>query len=281
MAIGRGAKNKNFSFLFDKSIALVRHALQGCLDGDGHYRKRYNKSVPYFECNLKSCSKRLIYDFISLCKIKFGADVSYEQGMNPSRQIEGRELAPSAYYRATIYGKANLDKVLGDNIQCHCNPFLMDMDYDAIGSHKYSRKHASSGIVITSIEEVGTQDVVDVTLDDTSNHVFMTKFGVLSHNCGGGEPTSHPDFLEILRLCKDLGIVPNFTTRNINWFRNEKNVEVFKECCGSVAFSIDHSYGTLHEIMPIVEYWDLENYASIQCIDTIGIGKVLRNWRKN
>jgi len=97
----------------------------------------------------------------------------------------------------------------------------------------------------------------------------LSKLQVFEVALGGGETTLHPDFLEILKLCKDLGIVPNFTTRNINWFRNEKNVEVFKECCGSVAFSIDHVYGILHEIMPIVKYWDLEDYVSIQCIDTI------------
>ena len=41
---------------------------------------------------------------------------------------------------------------------------------------------------------------------------------VLEIALGGGCPTHHPDFHRILREVKGRGIVPNFTTRNYNWF---------------------------------------------------------------
>ncbi len=54
---------------------------------------------------------------------------------------------------------------------------------------------------------------------------------------GGGEPTSHPDFLLMLRHAKQLGITPNFTTRNVPWVK-----EHWKELCEvtrAIAVSVD------------------------------------------
>jgi uncharacterized radical SAM superfamily Fe-S cluster-containing enzyme len=41
--------------------------------------------------------------------------------------------------------------------------------------------------------------------------------GVFEVAIGGGEPTEHPDFVEILRAFRDAGVVPNFTTRNVDY----------------------------------------------------------------
>lgn len=56
---------------------------------------------------------------------------------------------------------------------------------------------------------------------------------------GGGEPTGHPDFIEILKTFYDLGIQPNYTT---NGMFSESDVELeilkaTKEYCGGVAVS--------------------------------------------
>jgi organic radical activating enzyme len=55
---------------------------------------------------------------------------------------------------------------------------------------------------------------------------------------GGGEPTLHPDFLNILTYAGERGITPSFSTRNLSWF-TAKNVEIFKKFCGAFAYSID------------------------------------------
>lgn len=71
-------------------------------------------------------------------------------------------------------------------------------------------------------------------------------FGPMSENerpfqfaYGGGEPTSHPDFTEILRVTKSLGIEPNYTTNGM--FIDSNNYSEImlatKKYCGGVAVS--------------------------------------------
>jgi organic radical activating enzyme len=56
---------------------------------------------------------------------------------------------------------------------------------------------------------------------------------------GGGEPTSHPEFIELLKCCSEMGIVPNYTTNGM-WKENNNALEILavtKELCGGVAVS--------------------------------------------
>jgi len=57
---------------------------------------------------------------------------------------------------------------------------------------------------------------------------------------GGGEPTSHPDFHEVLKTFTDLGIVPNYTTNGMICIDQKKTddlITVTKQYCGGVAVS--------------------------------------------
>jgi organic radical activating enzyme len=73
---------------------------------------------------------------------------------------------------------------------------------------------------------------------------------------GGGEPTSHPDFVKVLEVFKDLGIEPNYTTNGmwldfdysnteflkdgVTHFFTEKHLSILentKKYCGGVAIS--------------------------------------------
>jgi organic radical activating enzyme len=67
-------------------------------------------------------------------------------------------------------------------------------------------------------------------------------FGGMSDNerpfqvaIGGGEPTTHPDFLDILHAFKDLGIEPNYTTNGMVCSR--EILWTAKDICGGVAIS--------------------------------------------
>jgi hypothetical protein len=75
------------------------------------------------------------------------------------------------------------------------------------------------------------------------NRVFEVAFG-------GGEPTTHPNFIEILKLTRSLGMVPNFTTRNAKFLA--EHPELFDETSdarvGAVAFSVD----TVHDMAEAV-----------------------------
>jgi len=58
---------------------------------------------------------------------------------------------------------------------------------------------------------------------------------------GGGEPTSHPEFIELLKITKALGIVPNYTTNGM-WATGGnispiELVEATRDYCGGVAVS--------------------------------------------
>jgi organic radical activating enzyme len=56
---------------------------------------------------------------------------------------------------------------------------------------------------------------------------------------GGGEPTSHPDFENILKTSVDLGIVPNYTTNGM-WVKEPYRKDILrmtKQYCGGVAVS--------------------------------------------
>jgi len=80
----------------------------------------------------------------------------------------------------------------------------------------------------------------------------LSKLKVFEVALGGGEPTNHPRFLDILRQFRKNGIVPNFTTRNKNFFIGKKyNDEIFK-LIGGVAYSIRNA-DEIIEINDILE----------------------------
>ena len=56
---------------------------------------------------------------------------------------------------------------------------------------------------------------------------------------GGGEPTSHPDFVDILRKFGEYGIAPNYTTNGMWIYLPERNqiLEATKKYCTGVAVS--------------------------------------------
>ena len=79
--------------------------------------------------------------------------------------------------------------------------------------------HASYEDICAIIEALGKMEVFELAI-------------------GGGEPTLHPDFLDILTYAGERGIIPSFSTRNLSWFTGE-SVEIFKKFCGAFAYSID------------------------------------------
>lgn len=58
---------------------------------------------------------------------------------------------------------------------------------------------------------------------------------------GGGEPTSHPDFYELMKKCSEMGITPNYTTNGMwvdyDYDKKQKIVEATIEFCEGVAVS--------------------------------------------
>jgi hypothetical protein len=65
---------------------------------------------------------------------------------------------------------------------------------------------------------------------------------------GGGEPTLHPDFAEILSTAHRCGVTPNFTTRDSKWFLRYMDVV---EHVGAVAVSCDNRSDAEHALRAI------------------------------
>jgi len=55
---------------------------------------------------------------------------------------------------------------------------------------------------------------------------------------GGGEPTCHPDFANILENFREYGTVPNFTTRSLEWLCDAEIRESVKKNAGSFSFTV-------------------------------------------
>jgi len=65
----------------------------------------------------------------------------------------------------------------------------------------------------------------------------LAQMRVFEAALGGGEPTLHPDFLDILKNLRGHGIVPNFSTRSLVWL-GHRNAGQIAETCGSFAYSV-------------------------------------------
>jgi len=66
----------------------------------------------------------------------------------------------------------------------------------------------------------------------------LAELGTFEIALGGGEPTQHPDFLEIIQYIRDRNIVPNFTTFTLNWIKNTKFADVVNSFVGGVGLSV-------------------------------------------
>lgn len=85
--------------------------------------------------------------------------------------------------------------------------------------------------------------------DSDENGVHAKRYSVtsLAHDLGqlevfevaigGGEPTFHPDFVEILEVFKRNGVVANFTTRNLKWLREPIKAREIIDACGAFGYS--------------------------------------------
>ncbi len=56
---------------------------------------------------------------------------------------------------------------------------------------------------------------------------------------GGGEPTLHPNFAELLADFRRYGVVPNFTTKSLGWLKDPKQREPILKHMGAFAFSAE------------------------------------------
>src|SRR5574343_46070 len=66
---------------------------------------------------------------------------------------------------------------------------------------------------------------------------MLKEMGVFEVAIGGGEPTKHPRFKDIITLLAEADIVPNFTTKSTDWLKDEDIVTAVKNHCGGIGVS--------------------------------------------
>ncbi|MDB4330123.1 radical SAM protein [bacterium] len=88
-----------------------------------------------------------------------------------------------------------------------------------------------------------------------------TNEGLFEIAIGGGEPTMHPEFVDILKTIKENNIIANFTTKNKDWFSNIEFACSVLDNVGAFAYSIDTAYEAEKVLKKYESLCDLlENY---------------------
>jgi len=81
-------------------------------------------------------------------------------------------------------------------------------------------------------------------IDEIKKYIDVcSDMGVFEIAFGGGEPTSHPQFEEIIKYTRDKGMVPNFSTKDHRGLKD--NIAAINLCVGGFAYSV----GDITEIL--------------------------------
>lgn len=76
---------------------------------------------------------------------------------------------------------------------------------------------------------------------------------------GGGEPTEHPDFIEILEYCTSKNIVPNFTTFSTKWLNDDEMVKAVTTHCKGIGVSV-HNAKSVDKVKKIKDVIHAQRY---------------------
>ncbi len=114
---------------------------------------------------------------------------------------------------------------------------------------------------------------------DALNHVVAQakKAGVFQIALGGGNPNQHPYFKDVLRVIREAGIVPTYTTNGDGL--SEDILAATKRYCGAMAVSLYEPYMGYDEVFERIHSMGIKcNAHVILKTDTIDI---LTDWFKN
>jgi len=131
--------------------------------------------------------------------------------------ISGAKIRFSFNQDAPEYTKASIPELIDLKITDYCTskcPYCYQ-------SSSKEGKHAERDVINRIIYALADMEVFEVAF-------------------GGGDPLSHPHFVEFLRNCRYYGITPNFTTRRLDWLSWEYAKEII-DLCGSFGLSAEYA----------------------------------------
>jgi organic radical activating enzyme len=144
--------------------------------------------------------------------------------------------------------KATTPELVDVKITDYC-PFACSFCYMA---STVQGKHATLESIDSLIRELSNLEVFEVAL-------------------GGGEPTMHPNFAEILDEFGETDIIPNFTTKSVKWLKNNEITDAVKKNCKSIAFSVTDNYDDFRD-MKTLHRWIKENASHISITAQVVMG---------
>ena len=111
----------------------------------------------------------------------------------------------------------------------------------------HAGKHGDAGAISTAAAALAKMKVFEVAI-------------------GGGEPTMHPKFVEILSGFRERGVVPNFTTKNLAWLRDGSLWPKIVKLVGGFAYSVDKAED-VRKLAALLEANDIDDdLASVQYV---------------
>lgn len=101
----------------------------------------------------------------------------------------------------------------------------------------------------------------------------LSETGVFEVAIGGGEPTEHPNFVEIIQYCHEKGIIPNFTTFSTKWLTDDEMVSAVRKYCRGVGVSV-HSAKNMGKITKIKETLSSGYYSGVTVMAQHVVGSI-------
>lgn len=140
------------------------------------------------------------------------------------------------------------------------SPYLVDLkitDYCSYGCPFCYQGSTKKG------KHADIRDITEVLHTLNEHEVFEVALG-------GGEPTEHPDFNKIIQVFRyQVKIIPNFTTKNIEYLKGEDFIKNVYPYIGRVAISCE----SIDDIKSVCEVWRKNELStkklSVQVIDKV------------
>lgn len=223
------------NILFNVSNELKLAFLQGYFC-DGNFKFK-NDDGNYGEIVFNTSSEKLYKD---MCLLLVSMNIDYSVSTEPAKTLnfsknEPRIIHRKKRYRIRINNLIEIEKLKNVVVDHKSSKQFLET-INSKHEEQYLRQRKPYIIKsITKLDE--KRNVIDINID-SNDHLFITSHGIVSHNCavgGRGDFDQHENFEEILKICTENDIVPNFTSSGLGF--TEEIVELCKKYCGAVAIS--------------------------------------------
>lgn len=232
---GRGLNRQFFKeygkFILDESVVIL-----GGNDNDDKVHPRAKDHTPFI---LPLIYDRKNTDLVARKDKANGYWTIFDRG-------EGTKIRMSFSDHQTVPTKASAPELVDVKITDHCKRHC---SFCYQGSSKEG-SHGDRNYIDRVIRTLAENEVFEVAL-------------------GGGDPTSHPNFSDILRTCRWKGVVPNFTVANLDWLDDPNQRHEWLDFCGGIAYSVTTGYEVRRLGFTLNKYQIPSNKFQIQIIEGV------------